>query len=357
MIIFRYLLAEVLKVTFAILGILMLIFISQQFVRFLGDFAEGQISGWMVLQLLGLQIPVIFSFLLPLSLFLGVLLGFGRLYVDAEITVLRACGVGQSQMARYGLIPCLALAFFTGILTLYLAPWATEKQYDLIDERAASADLFLLQPGKFQPSSDGSNMFFVKSVDGGRLEDVFVARITSNANAPQTQQLDITTARTGLVKPATELEPATMSLGAGAHYQLVPGQNNLVHDRFQRLYMRLSDSPIKKKQRKQKAVTTAQLLTRRSPRDWAELQWRLSVPLSMPLLFLLAIPLSRVKPRQGKFAKVLPGVIIYALYMVALLSVRSGLEKGDMPAYFGLWWVHIAMFGFIYWLFRRESRQ
>jgi lipopolysaccharide export system permease protein len=43
---------------------------------------------------------------------------------------------------------------------------------------------------------------------------------------------------------------------------------------------------------------------------------------------LLAVPLSRVNPRQGRFLKLLPAILLYMAYLTMLISVRGALEKG-----------------------------
>ena len=63
--------------------------------------------------------------------------------------------------------------------------------------------------------------------------------------------------------------------------------------------------------------------------DVAEFQWRLSTPLSALLLALLAIPLSRSKPRQGRYARMLAALVIYAVYFNLLDVGRTWVELGE----------------------------
>ena len=55
---------------------------------------------------------------------------------------------------------------------------------------------------------------------------------------------------------------------------------------------------------------------------------------------LLAVPLSRVNPRQGRFLKLLPAVFLYMAYLALLIAARGALDKGKIPQSLGLWWVH-----------------
>ena len=111
MILTRYLTKEVFKSQIAILFILLLIFFSQQLVRVLGSAANGKVPADLVFSLLGLGMPTMAQLMLPLCLFIAILLTFGRLYAESEITVMRACGVGQRILVRVALILYSPLAW------------------------------------------------------------------------------------------------------------------------------------------------------------------------------------------------------------------------------------------------------
>jgi len=88
------------------------------------------------------------------------------------------------------------------------------------------------------------------------------------------------------------------------------------------------------------AMPTSSLIGNPDVRAIAELQWRISMPLLVFIVTLIAVPLSRVNPRQGRFLKLLPAILLYMGYVTALILVRGGLEKGSISPTLGLWWVH-----------------
>ena len=73
----------------------------------------------------------------------------------------------------------------------------------------------------------------------------------------------------------------------------------------------------------------------------------------MPFSTLMAVPLSRVNPRQGRFLKLLPAILLYMAYLTLLISARGSLEKGNLSPALGLWWVHGVFLaiglGLLYW--------
>jgi len=91
------------------------------------------------------------------------------------------------------------------------------------------------------------------------------------------------------------------------------------------------------------ALPTGALMTggKVGPRGRAELHWRLGLPLATLLLALLAVPLSRSRPRQGRFARLFAGAVLYLVYMNLLALGRSWLGHGQLPGWAGLWWAHV----------------
>ena len=103
MIVFRYLLGEVFKSQLAVFVILITIILSQRFVKILADASEGELPGQMVLALISLKLPQLAVLILPLAAFLGVLIAFGRIYAESEMTVLHATGM-RLVMAMVGVV-------------------------------------------------------------------------------------------------------------------------------------------------------------------------------------------------------------------------------------------------------------
>ena len=98
---------------------------------------------------------------------------------------------------------------------------------------------------------------------------------------------------------------------------------------------------IERKRRKLDATPSYQLLGWDDPDRIREWHWRLAIPLSLPILTLLAVPLASVNPRQGMFAKLLPAILIYLGYYIFLMAGRKALQSGAIPGSLGLWWVHM----------------
>ncbi|HDL4644004.1 TPA: LptF/LptG family permease, partial [Mannheimia haemolytica] len=149
MILSRYLTKEIFKSQLAILFILLLIFFCQQLVRVLSSAVSGKVPADLVVSLLGLGMPTMAQLMLPLSLFIALLLTLGRFYAESEITVMRACGIGQGLLVKVAMF----LSIFTTALAVYnvfwLTPWAINKQSEMLAEAKANPRFAALSAGQF----------------------------------------------------------------------------------------------------------------------------------------------------------------------------------------------------------------
>jgi lipopolysaccharide export system permease protein len=94
---------------------------------------------------------------------------------------------------------------------------------------------------------------------------------------------------------------------------------------------------------KRRAASSRHLLHSTELEDIAELQWRLSTPLSTLLLALLAVPLSRTTPRRGKFGKVVSAILIFAVYYNLTVVAKNWIEKAIVSPLPGIWWVPVLL--------------
>ena len=339
MIIFRYLLAEVFKSQLAVFVILMTIILSQRFVKILADASEGEVPGQLVMSIVALKLPQLAVIILPLSAFIGILVAYGRIYADSEMTVLHATGVSEWYVTRITLVLSLLLAIAAGGVTLFLSPWATEREYQVLEKADASAGLMSVVPGRFQHTSNEKAVIFVHEVgrgsDAGRLGRVFVAQ--SSDDDPNS--LAVVYAQSGIVREdATGAQ--SLQLDAGRRYAGTVNSPAFEITEFEQYQIQIREQEVEQRRRKLGSVPSSELLLLDSNEAVAEWHWRIAIPLSIPLLTLIAVPLSRVNPRQGKFGRLLPALLLYLGYYSLLIIARSALEDGKIPAQLGMWWLH-----------------
>lgn len=343
MLIFRYIIKETFKAQIAVFVVLLTIFVSQQFVQILTQASDGQLPAQLILTVLGLQLPGLASLILPISLFLGVLMAHGRMYTDHEMSVLHACGVSEWYVTRVTLVFALILSVATALLTLWLSPWALSQEHSLAERARAEAGVSVIQPGRFQQAAQQRAVIFVENQGrDGELEEIFVAQLPARGELGEDQRASVVMSARGRVETLSN-GAQLLILDDGRRYS--QSLVNLDHHvmRFDEYQIQIREQEMDEERRRLEAITTQELMQTPGTEARAEMQWRIAIPLAMPLLTLIAVPLSRVNPRQGKFAKMGPAILIYMAYFMILMAAKRALADGSLPESLGLWWIHIGL--------------
>ena len=314
---------------------LLVIYISNRFIRFLSDAEAGTLAADAVLQLLLLKSVNAMVLILPLALYLAIMLALGRLYKDGEMTALAACGIGPARLLKNILI--FAVVFSAGVMAVstYVGPWAEEKSSQLLDQVAASADLKGIAPGNFKETNDGKLVFYIEKLNQNKnvMNNVFI-----HSEIQGKQGIMIASIARYHIDPKTG--DRFVVLMDGYRYEGTPGNADFKIVQYKEHAIRVEEKAVVRSQRKLAATPTAGLWISDVLAEKAELQWRMAMPIATILLALLAVPLSRTNPRQGRYGKLFVGILVYVIYSNLLGVGRAWIERGVMPAQLGLWWVH-----------------
>jgi lipopolysaccharide export system permease protein len=329
MIIDRYLRREISVPFLTVSVVLVSIFLTYSLTRFLIDANAGLLHPAEVLQLTFLKALISLEVLLPLAMYLAVLIGLGRLHSDSEIYAMRSSGISEIRVLRPIVWVAVLLAIFIGLFSLFVRPWAYGNSYEIRARAEASTEVDRIREARFYHFEESERTVFIESVSAkdNRLSKVFI-RTRKN------QDLQVITSAAGKLT-----------------YDARPGYDQLVLNDAS-VYKRVSDGPDVFAQfdtfslwlpageadpvgYKTKSSSTFDLRTATGGEDRAEFQWRLSTPLSALLLALLAIPMSRSRPRQGRYARMLLALVIYAVYFNLLDVGKTWVELGEAS---GIWW-------------------
>jgi lipopolysaccharide export system permease protein len=129
----------------------------------------------------------------------------------------------------------------------------------------------------------------------------------------------------------------------GYRYSGSPGSVDYTVYRFAKHSFRIGQQRSESIISKANATRTSDLLNAPHLAYSAELQWRISQPISLLLLGMLAVPLARTLPKQGKYTKLAMGIAIYFLYGNAVGVMQTFVERGQVSPIVGIWPVHVAM--------------
>ena len=337
MVVSRYLVREIGSTLLAVLAVLLLVFAASRFVRLVAEAAAGRLPADVVFPLVLVKLSVGLPILLPLAFFVAVLLALGRLYRDSEVVAMAAGGIGVAHVARM-LMPLVALLVaIVAALSCLASPRLASLEDSLTARARGEAQVTSLLPGSFNRFGD-RGIVYVESIDEDRrtMRNVFVRVAGSERD-------EVVTAERAYQSNRGAGGERFMVLEDGHRYSGTPGRADFATTRFERHAVRL-DTVVRFSERSSlDAVLTSGLWRSPDPRHAAELQWRLSLPLSAALLALLAVPLARTGRRQGRYAKLLIAVVLYFTYSNGLGIARNLVERGELPAWIGMWPVHVAI--------------
>ena len=340
-IIARYITKEILLAFVVITSVLMLIVLSNRFAIYLAKAATGELPIGLVLKIVGLYTPELLSYLIPLGYFMAILFGLGRLYIDSEMTVLSACGISVGYILRLILTLAFCIMLMTALLTLWIVPQVTQWREEALSEGEAYGVMQSLLPGRFQTFSEGKLVFYLEDSfkKQENLKGVFIAERPRDVIEGD-HGWTLITAEKAQLKREEETKDFYLVLKDGYRYQGVPGAANYTVVRFKEYGRAIPHQTEPLSSDILRIKNNASLLSSSTPEDSAELQWRLSLPLTVLVLALIAVPLARVRPRHGRFAKFLPAIVIYIIYYNLFTVCRRWVAASVLPSFIGVWWVH-----------------
>lgn len=360
MIIVRYLTREVALTLLSVTTILLLAFLSQQLVRYLNWVAIGRIPSNVLLELVSFEIPYLLAILLPLCLYLSVILAYGRMHVDNEMAIMHMSGFGNKRLVRFTFVLATFAASFVLYLMVTVNPWVSAVRQEVMASDEATIHLVqTLMPGRFRASPDGNHVMYVEKLsrDKQSAQNVFLAQEVKNPD-DRHDDWSLVLANQGYQMQEKKTGLEYFVLNDGFRYQGLPGQNDYRIYGFKKYFLRVPQNDVRVHQEDEAMPTIDLWRDYENPKRAAAFQWRISIAISAFILTMLAVPLSSVRPRQGRFMAIIPAVIIYIIYINLLIIARRWVEQGQLPISIGMWWVHgvmlLVVLSAMYWRFRRK---
>ncbi len=334
----RYIFREVAGAGLGVTAVLLFIMLTNQFALVLGQVVKGDLPKDAVFQVIGLTGLQYLTLLVPISLFLAIMMAMGRLYRDSEFPAMMACRIGPGGVYRplaWLVVPVCALIAW---IAVDLGPRAMATVEQISVEARRQADLASVEPGKFTKGGDDRSVVYVEKVNAnGQFANVFLERRTESG------EIAVVVAKRGEQTTSADQNSRFIVLHEGRRYDGVPGSPEFRVVEFAEHGIPYHLPEAREAQLKPPAQPFATLLRVRDARSVAEMQWRIGVPLTTLILALLAVPLSRSRPRQGRYGKIMIGLLVFIIYFNLLAASKAWIEQGVLPGIIGLWWVHGTM--------------
>ncbi len=343
-----------------------------------GAIASGRVSGWEGLELVALLFPGVLPYALPLGLLTGVLIAFGRMSSQQELTAMKASGRSLGRIALPALLLAAGLALLSAWLNLEIAPYSNTEYRRLLVGSAKDNPASVIVPGKLNRQFPGM-VIRASERDGEVLRDFWLwstdeqGRLTQTIHAREARltpavsktgegvlRVTLTDARLERRQPGDEnfTRPSGFTTAATTSLEFPAAGIFKDGDNFQRKLRWLTTAELldamdkgwqvgpnatpKEKERGRMAAAT-------------QLMSHLAGAFSVFSLAFLAVPLAVRVGRSETFvnAAVALGV---ALSYYLLTSVAAYVKDPALRPDLLIWLPNLAVVGLAWWLLRRASR-
>ena len=343
MLIFRYLCREVFALVTVIMLVMLAILLMSQAALYLSGTANGSLSISFFGKFMLIDVPFITSYVLPFAFYFALLLAYSRFYADSEMVVMQTSGFSNRRLFFYSMSIAIVVMIIVAYLVFIANPILASERGKFSHYSEANI-LRTIIPGEFKVLNQGKLVLYAAKAnhDKSRLQSVFFAQLDNNVDQQWRNRWTINFA-TEAHRVIRDNGHAYLQTANGYQYKGIPGSLNYSILQYKD-YSYLLGNSISINYHGLSGVSTTQLwLQRNNVLALSEFEWRVSLVLQVLVLTLFAIPLSRVQPRQGRYAKILLAVLFYLVYVNVIFVARYLLENNMISTCLGLWWAHLFM--------------
>lgn len=292
--------------------------------------------GRMILYLM----PSFLVFTIPMAFLLAVLLAFGRLSADNEITVIKASGISLVQIMPPVLLCALVAGMMTLAASLAGAPWGNnafkELSFYLLSENVSAT----IREKVFWDEIPGM-ILYTDQYDEQR--HLLKGVIIHDGRNPDRQMTIF--AKDGVISAGGDSKGLRLSLTNGSIH--AAGKNEeyrLVA--FGEYIMTIGGEGGGTLSRNEKDMGGAELSSRIADKGTpsnirlqmlSELHGRYVFPFATLVFAVIAVPLGIQNRRSGKSAGFSVSIGVILAYYLLLSLLRTLAEKGSIPPFIALW--------------------
>ena len=355
-IISRYILRNLLVYFSAIIFIISLLVFGNQFVLTAQESIEHGIPFKELIPLVGFNmlrdLPIIFS----LSFFLSIIVTISQLYKSSEAIVMNSIGLNDKNFIHL-IQPMILISFIiVFFLSIFAVPWAKDQKSYEEDKTLNASEFSFITEGKFENFKDGDIVFYASesnavNTDGVQdMEEIFIYAVNNGKPI-------IVLASEATKYMNSESKSVYLRLKDGYRYEGLPGSENISILDFNQYDLEIVSGEAQKSISTYLEIeekTTINLVIEGGALAAAELQWRISQPISIFILSVFGVFLGKSSPRTGKGINLIIGLVVFLLYNNTLLIAKSSIENEQLSPLIGMWPIHLflVLFLFLFYQYR-----
>ncbi|MCO6512967.1 MAG: LPS export ABC transporter permease LptF [Snodgrassella sp.] len=328
--------------------ILLVVLVATQAINLLGRAASGRVAIDAVTALVGFWTIGLTPVLLILTAYISIITVLTRYWRDSEMVIWLSSGLSLRNWIFPLMKFALPFAILVAVVSMLVQPWAELRSREFAELLKQKQEMSLLEPGVFREiGKSHPRVYFIESFDpdSGHASNLFVREKEKNGK-------DSTIfAKRGEFKQ--DGEKRILTLEDGFRYYGKPGQADYQRASFHKMTLVISvNTMIVDPKQNRHTIPTAALFASDDAVYKAELMWRLSLPISVIILALLALPLSYYNPRTGHTYNILIAIAVFLIYQNGLTFLRDMVENSRIPLWLGILPMHLMMFMVFLFLLR-----
>jgi lipopolysaccharide export system permease protein len=330
--------------------VLVTLVLTNLMIRVLGNAASGTANPKDALVLIGLGMINYLPILLTASVFVAILMVLTRWYKDSEMVIWQSAGISLLKILRPILNFTAPIAVAIAVLSIFASPWASEKSATIKQRFQQRDDISMLAPGQFRESSGNNRVFFIESMNPETdvIKNVFVTDFGKD------RQL-VAVAKEGFIQNLQTGEKQLI-LETGRRYEGTPGNTDFRITEFDKYTVKLEDKVIDPIINGPRTLPAWVLIQDLNKAHLGEILWRIGLPLMVFVFAIIAIPLSYMDPRRGRYTALIMAVLLYFTYSNLLKLMQAWVTTGKLSFSIGWWLLHvvIALFGLTLIIYRQN---
>lgn len=298
---------------------------------------------------------------IPMAFLLALLLAFGRLSADSEITAMKACGVGLTSLLP-PVLGCALIAYLaTTFVTVYALPWGNTSFKKLIYQEIETRAATTIRERVFNDDFPGVVLY----AEGSDPEKHTLSGILIYDERDPAEPSTIF-AEQGVVAADTATRMIRLQLKNGSIHR------SMVNKGYRLLEFRDYDLSINLLPTDKMIFTNELDMTFRELRDTMliphidakvrrdlqlEFHRRFSLPFACFIFALIGVPLGIQNERAGKGAGFTMSIAVILVYYVVLSAGKVLGERGLVHPAAAVWLPNLLFFIAGVYLFRKTSRE
>lgn len=331
----RYLLKEINIIFFAITGIFLLLIVGNKSIDLIKNTNLLVIPAFFLIKLIVLNIPFAISLILPMAYTLAVLFSLIRFNISGEFVVILAGGKSHKSIFLPIFLFGILYTLFGLFLTLYLAPLAQNTSLRLMDFEERKVDFSFITP-KLMQNFDGRGIY-VTSVNEEKTELYQVLLFENKQNGWEIIKAEL--AKQIIVQDKYR----TLVLEKGTSYKIPNKDLSVEKMDFTSSGKIIGEISQPSEPQVLQALSLKDLLEKNSLSSKAQVQWRLAIPLLLPLLLFVAYSLSIMDKRNSSYKNLFPVLLLILVSIFACFGLERSVAKGDISLFPGVFYIHIIL--------------